>query len=239
MRLAKYLANAGVTSRRRAEILIAEGRVKVNGEPALLPQTLVDTDDTVEVDGIIVGGLEEKAYYLLNKPSGYISTAHDTHNRPKVTDLLKSTKARVYPVGRLDADTSGVLLLTNDGELAFRLTHPSYGIKKVYRAWVRGLPERGTMKKMSDGMIIEGKKTSPSWVRLVKTEYKKRSALLEITLTEGKKHQVKNMCSAAGHPVLKLHRESFAGLKADKLPEGSFRRLNNDEISMLYRLVGL
>lgn len=239
MRLAKYVANAGVTSRRRAEILIAEGRVKVNGKPVLLPQTLVDAEDTVEVDGTIIAGLEEKAYYLLNKPPGYISTAHDTHNRPKVTDLLKTIKARVYPVGRLDADTSGVLLLTNDGELAFRLTHPSYEIKKVYRVWVSGLPEKDTMKKMSEGMIIEGEKTAPSMIKLVKTEYKKRAALLEITLTEGKKRQVKKMCSAAGHPVIKLNRESFAGLKADKLPEGSSRRLTNDEIRMLNRLVGL
>ncbi|MFU8795159.1 MAG: pseudouridine synthase [Dethiobacteria bacterium] len=239
MRLAKYLAKAGIASRRKAEELIAAGRVEVNSEVITLPQTLVSETDQIKVDGKNVRGAENKVYYLLNKPAGYISTVRDTHNRPKITDLLNAAPARVYPVGRLDADTTGVLLLTNDGELAFRLTHPRYRVKKVYRAWVCGLPDSRTIKNMSDGMIIEGEKTAPAKVKLLKTELKKRSALLEITLTEGKKRQVKKMCSASGHPVTKLHRESFAGLKADRLPVGSYRLLKGNEISMLYRIVGL
>jgi 23S rRNA pseudouridine2605 synthase len=239
MRLSKYLSGAGVASRRHAEKIIEAGRVTVNDLTITVPQTAVSEDDLVRVDGKAVDLNRQYIYLLLNKPAGYISTARDTHNRPKVTDLVSAEKLRVYPVGRLDADTTGVLLLTNDGELAYRLTHPRYEIKKVYRAWVAGLPEPEALQKMSAGMVIEGEKTAPASVKVLKTELKKRSALLEIVLTEGKKRQVKNMCAAAGHPVRNLHRESFAGFTVDKLQEGSYRRLKAGEINKLYRMVGL
>ncbi len=239
MRIAKYLARAGVASRRAAEQLVAEGRVKINDELVTLPQTLVEQGDRVFVDDKIVDLKEEHLYYLLNKPPGYISTASDTHNRPTVIDLLKTVKRRVYPVGRLDADTTGVLLLTDDGELAYRLTHPRYKVEKVYRAWVKGIPEPEKLKVLRGGLTVEGEKMSALKVRMLKTELNKNNALLEITLIEGKKRQVKKMCAAIGHPVSSLARESFAGLKADKLAIGSFRRLHPGEIRDLYRLTGL
>ncbi len=238
-RLAKYLAAAGIASRRAAEKIIEAGRVTVNGKIALVPQTMVSGADQVIVDGKVVGGSENTVYYLLNKPAGYISAVRDTHQRPVVTDLLKSVKTRVYPVGRLDFDTSGVLLLTNDGELAYRLTHPRYGVQKIYRAWVRGVPGPDILKKMSAGMEIDQVKTAPAKVRLIKTELNKKQALLELTLTEGRKRQVKLMCAAAGYPVIELERKSFAGLETGTLAIGSFRRLRDQEIKALYRLVGL
>ncbi len=239
MRLAKYLARAGVASRRRAEIIISEGRVAVNGITADKPQVLVGDNDTITVDGRLISGEEEKVYLLLNKPQGYISTTTDTHDRPTVTELVGDSDARLYPVGRLDADTSGVLLLTNDGELAHRLMHPRYGVSKVYRAWVKGLPQKETLDLMRGGLVIEGEKTAPAKVKLIRSEPENDSSLLEIVLTEGKKRQVKNMCAEAGHPVKSLRRDNFAGLRAGKLEKGAYRHLKQREIDALYRLVGL
>jgi len=239
MRLAKYLARAGVASRRRAEDMIYAGRVAVNGVTADKPQVQVSAGDTVTVDGKAVQGPERKIYLLLNKPPGYISTAHDTHNRPTVTDLLGNIEARVYPVGRLDADTCGALMLTNDGELAHRLMHPRYEVEKVYHALVKGLPGESALEMMRRGIVIEGEKTAPAGVKLLKAIPQNNTALLEITLTEGKKRQVKKMCSAAGHPVRALKRVSFAGLKVNSLKQGAYRELEEQEISSLYRLAGL
>lgn len=239
MRLAKYLARAGVASRRRAEILISEGRITVNGQLADQPQIMVDESDLVTFDGEMVTGFEKKEYLLLNKPAGYISTAQDTHKRPTVTSLVADLGARVYSVGRLDADTNGVLLLTNDGELAYRLMHPRYQVKKVYQAWVRGIPDAVSISKMSKGLLIEGETTAPAAVRLLVKKMDKNVALLEITLIEGRKRQVKKMCQTIGHPVIKLSRVSFAGLRADNVEEGSYRSLTDREINALYRLVML
>ncbi len=239
MRLAKYLAQAGVASRRRAEVLISEGRVSVNSQPADQPQMMVDDSDLVTFDGQPVCGFEKKEYLLLNKPAGYISTAQDTHERPTVTSLVADLGVRVYSVGRLDADTNGVLLLTNDGELAYRLMHPRYQVKKVYQAWVRGIPDAAGISKMSKGLLIEGETTAPAAVTLLAKKVDKNVALLEITLTEGRKRQVKKMCQAIGHPVVKLSRVSFAGLRADNVEEGSYRSLTDREINALYRLVML
>ncbi len=239
MRLAKYLARAGIASRRRAEEIIRAGRVCVNGTVADQPQTQVEDSDTVTVDGEPVTGFEEKVYLLLHKPPGYISTVHDTHNRPTVMDLVKEGETRLYPVGRLDADTSGVLLMTNDGTLANRLTHPSYEIKKVYHALVFGIPGKKTLEKLREGVIIEDQKTAPAGVRMIKQFSGKNQALLEMTLIEGKKRQVKKMCEAVNHQVIKLHREEFAGLKAKSVAEGTCRYLNDEEIKKLYRLVKL
>ena len=239
MRLAKYLARAGVASRRRAEELIFEGRVAVNNERADKPQIQVTEADRITVDDKTIDGIEEKVYLLLNKPQGYISTAKDTHDRPTVIQLIDNKNTRLYPVGRLDADTSGVLLLTNDGELANRLMHPRYEVKKVYHVWIYGLPGNEALAKLKKGPVIEGEKRTPVSVRLLKKDTQKNTALLEITLSEGKKRQVKKVCQAIGHPVKKLIRVSFGGLGAGNLKEGSYRHLGTDEIAALYSLVNL
>jgi 23S rRNA pseudouridine2605 synthase len=239
VRLAKFLARAGIASRRRAEVIISQGRVKINGITANLPQMEVEEMAAVTVDGKLINRFENKYYILLNKPPGYISTVYDTHNRPTVTSLISDIKARLYPVGRLDADTRGVLLLTNDGELAYRLTHPRYQIEKVYHAWVSGLPDEHILEQMETGLIIDGEKTAPASVRIIKKAPDHSRTLLEITLVEGRKRQVKKMCSAVGCPVKNLCRVSFAGLSAHNLPEGSYRQLQKQEIKALYSLVKL
>jgi len=239
MRLAKYLARAGVSSRRRAEELIFEGRVSVNDVQVDQPQLQVTEEDKVTVDNKVVSGIEDKVYILLNKPPGYISTAKDTHNRPTVIELVNMQAARLYPVGRLDADTSGVLLLTNDGELANRLMHPRYAVEKVYHTWVYGLPRPETLEKLKKGPLIEGEKRTPARIKILEKDPQNNIALLEITLTEGKKRQVKKLCQAIGHPVKKLIRYSFAGLNAGNLKEGSHRHLQSEEIEYLYALVKL
>lgn len=239
MRLAKYLAQAGVSSRRGAEVIIRQGRVQINGLVVDQPQAAVTESDSVAVDGKPVEGPEKKLYVLLNKPPGYISTVSDTHNRPTVMDLVKDIRARLYPVGRLDADTSGILLLTNDGELAHRLTHPRYQVEKVYHVWVTGCPKSTTLNLMEKGVAVDGQKTAPASVRVLKVSDKKNYALLEITLTEGKKRQVKKMCEAVNHPLTRLHRKKFAGLDTGALPEGSYRYLTEKEVKKLYSLVSL
>ncbi len=239
MRLAKYLARAGVASRRGAEEIIFQGRVEVNGVIVKVPQAPVSHEDSVIVDGKPVGGPAVKLYMLLNKPAGYISTVKDTHGRPTVMDLISDSSARLYPVGRLDADTSGVLLLTNDGELSYRLTHPRYGVKKIYHAKVSGYPSSKDLEELSGGVVIDGAKTAPVVARLLESSSQQHNAYLEITMIEGKKRQVKRICKAIGHPVLTLHRFSFAGIKAGDLSEGAYRFLKTDEVNRLYQLVGL
>ncbi|MGM0651661.1 MAG: pseudouridine synthase [Bacillota bacterium] len=239
MRLAKFLARAGVASRRRAEELIFEGRVAVNNKRVDKPQIQVTETDRVTLDNKIIEGPEEKVYLLINKPQGYISTAKDTHGRPTVIQLVNEQDTRLYPVGRLDADTSGMLLLTNDGELANRLMHPRYGVKKVYHALIYGLPGSEAMAKLKKGPVIDGKRRTPISAKLIKKDPGENTAILEIILAEGKKRQVKKMCRAIGHPVKKLSRVSFAGLNTGNLKEGSYRRLNTDEVKSLYALVNL
>jgi len=239
VRLVKYLARAGVASRRNAELIIRQCRVQINGVLSDLPHTDVGEKDVVTVDGKIITGFEKKYYIILNKPSGFISTVSDTHNRPTVADLLNGVKARLYPVGRLDADTKGVLLMTNDGELAYRLTHPRYQIKKIYHAWVNSVPGERLLKQFERGLIIDGGKTAPASARLLIARNDKNIALIEIILTEGRKRQVKKMCLAIGCPVKSLSRISFAGLTAGGLPEGSFRHLHKEEVEYLYRMVKL
>lgn len=237
MRLAKYLALSGVASRRRAEKIIGQGRVAVNGEMASKPEHRVNPEDIVEVDGKIIDGPEEKKYILLNKPGGYISTVTDTHQRPTVTGLLKNESTRLYPVGRLDYDTTGLLLLTNDGELAYRLTHPRFKINKEYLVQVKGKPGEKALESMRKGLMIDGEKTAPADVKILKSD--KNTTSLLMTLREGKKRQVKKMCDAIGHPVITLDRVSFAGLRYDGIKRGDYRYLTGKEIKKLYRLVGL
>ena len=219
MRLNAYLARAGVASRRRADELIVAGRVVVNGAPGEL-HTRVRTGDVVEVDGSRVDA-QDLAYVLLHKPAGVVTTASDPHRRPTVVDLV-DYQARVVPVGRLDADTTGVLLLTNDGPLAHRLAHPRYGVAKVYEARVEGSPAPEALAALRDGVALEDGKTAPAEARTLTTG--PSSTVLELTLHEGRKHQVKRMCAAVGHPVVRLHRSRYAGARARRARTGGVAR---------------
>jgi 23S rRNA pseudouridine2605 synthase len=230
MRLNAYLARAGVASRRRSDELIQAGRVRVNGEPGQL-NTVVGPRDVVEVDGERVS-LQPLSYVLLHKPPGVVTTAHDPHGRPTVVDLVRHD-ARVVPVGRLDADTTGALLLTNDGPLAHRLAHPRYGVPKVYEVEVEGVPGEEALAALRDGVELEDGRTSPAAVRTL------GGGRLELTLHEGRKHQVKRMCEAVGHPVRQLHRARYAGLGVDRLEPGAWRELGRDEVAALRREAGL
>jgi 23S rRNA pseudouridine2605 synthase len=224
VRLNAYLARAGVASRRRADELIKAGRVYVNGEPGQL-NTYVDSGDRVEVDGRPVAA-QKLAYVLLHKPAGVVTTLSDPRGRPTVVELVRH-EARVVPVGRLDADTTGVLLLTNDGPLAHRLAHPRYGVEKVYEVEVDADVTEEALRRLRDGVELHDGPTAPAEARQVARR------ILELTLHEGRKHQVKRMCEAVGLPVVTLHRSRYAGLSADELRPGGWRELNADEIAEL------
>jgi 23S rRNA pseudouridine2605 synthase len=224
VRLNAYLARAGVASRRKADGLIKAGRVTVNGEPGRL-NTFVAEHDRVEVDGERVAK-QRLAYVLLHKPAGVVTTASDPFGRRTVVDLVDH-ESRVVPVGRLDADTTGVLLLTNDGELAHRLAHPRYGVEKTYVADVEGEPPDGALRTLEQGLELEDGPTAPARVcRLGPSR-------IELTIHEGRKHQVKRMLEAVGHPVTRLHRSVYAGLSADDLEPGAWRELENGEVERL------
>src|SRR4051794_39923939 len=211
MRLNAYLARAGITSRRGADELIKAERVRVNGEPGQL-NTFVEAGDLVEVDGRRVEP-QQLAYVLLHKPAGVVTTARDPHGRPTVVDLVDHP-ARVVPVGRLDADTTGALLLTNDGPLAHRLAHPRYGVEKVYEADVEGRPSDAAVRRLAGGVELDDGPTAPARVRRL------GPSRLELALHEGRKHQVKRMCEAVGHPVTRLHRSRYADLGLGALAAG-------------------
>ena len=228
MRLNAFLARAGVASRRRADELIKEGRVNVNGAMGQL-NTIVGAHDRVEVDGKPVAR-QRLAYVLLHKPPGVVTTARDPHRRRTVVDLVR-TDARVVPVGRLDADTTGALLLTNDGELAHRLAHPRYGVEKVYVADVEGEPTDDALQRLRDGIELEDGPTAPAKIRRL------GATRVELMLHEGRKHQVKRMLAAVGHPVTRLHRSVYAGLTLGDVPVGSWRELDRDEVATLRALV--
>lgn len=226
MRLVKFLAHAGVASRRSAERVIAEGRVTVGGRPVTDPARDVDEDSGVAVDGEPVRP-EPLEVHMLNKPPGVVSTARDTHGRPTVVDLVRSQR-RLYPVGRLDADTAGLILLTNDGELAEQLTHPRYGVERVYRARVRParMPERA-LSELREGVELEDGRTAPARVRRLEP------GLVEITIKEGRKRQVRRMLEAVGHRVTELERVRFGPLSLGQLRAGRSRRLRDDEVERL------
>jgi 23S rRNA pseudouridine2605 synthase len=234
MRLNAFLARAGVASRRRADELIRDGRVLVNGVPGEL-NTAVGKRDVVVVDGERVAP-QPLAYVLLHKPAGVVTTARDPHCRPTVVDLVPP-EPRVVPVGRLDADTTGALLLTNDGDLAHRLAHPRYGVPKVYEAEVEGAPSRDDLARLRGGVELDDGPTAPAEVRVLGLDA--GISRIELTLHEGRKHQVKRMCEAVGHPVRLLHRSRYAGLDLDGLEPGAWRGLTKDEIAALRRGVGL
>ena len=227
MRLNAYLARAGVASRRGADELIKAGRVLVNGEPGQL-NTFVGSRDVVELDG---RRLERQrlAYVLLHKPAGVVTTARDPQGRRTVVDLVRHD-ARVVPVGRLDADTTGALLLTNDGELAHRLAHPRYEVEKVYEAEVEGKPSDEALAALAAGIELEDGGTAPAQVRRLSP------SRVELAIHEGRKHQVKRMLEAVGHPVRRLHRSRYAALTVEGLAPGQWRELAGDEIAELRKL---
>ena len=228
MRLNAYLARAGVASRRRADELIKAGRVTVNGEPGQLNTFVVGTD-RVEVDSREVAK-QRLAHVLLHKPAGVVSTARDPQGRPTVVDLVPSA-SRVVPVGRLDADTTGALLLTNDGQLAHRLAHPRYGVEKTYVADVEGDPDEDALQRLRDGIALDDGPTAPARARRL------ARGRVELVLHEGRKHQVKRMLAAVGHPVTRLHRSAYAGLTLGELEPGAWRELVASEFEQLRRAV--
>ena len=229
MRLNAFLARAGIASRRGSDELIKAGRVRVNDLPGAL-NTYVHTGDRVEVDGIPVTAQALK-YVLLNKPAETVTTASDPQGRPTVVDLVEEIPERVVPVGRLDADTTGAMLLTNDGPLAHRLAHPRYGVEKVYEVEVEGEPEDAALQQLAEGVDLVDGRTAPARVRRL------GPSKLELTLHEGRKHQVKRMCEAVGHPVARLHRSCYAGLTVEGLEPGRWRELEPSEVKRLRTLL--
>jgi 23S rRNA pseudouridine2605 synthase len=229
MRLAKHLAHAGVASRRAAERLIAEGRVTVDGQIVTDPARDVGQASRVEVDGQALVGAEPRVVYAVNKPVGVVSTARDTHGRPTVVELVDGRGLRLYPVGRLDVDSSGLILLTNDGELADRLTHPRYEVPKTYRARVGGGPVgEAALRALRGGVALEDGVTAPARARRVRPDE------VELTIHEGRNRQVRRMCEAIGHPVLALERVAFGSLRLGGLAPGAHRRCSDAEVARLY-----
>jgi 23S rRNA pseudouridine2605 synthase len=231
MRLAKYLAHAGVASRRAAEKLIGEGRVTVDGRTVTDPAFAVDASSRVTVDGRALEGAERRVVYAVNKPVGVLSTARDTHGRPTVVELVGAAGLRLYPVGRLDADSSGLILLTNDGELANRLTHPSFEVPKTYRARIGGgAIGAEALEALRRGVPLDGSPTAPARVRRL------RGNLIELSIHEGRNRQVRRMCEAVGHPVIELERIAFGPLRLGGLAPGAHRRLSSGEVERLRAL---
>lgn len=239
MRLAKYLATGGVASRRKAEEMIRKGLVKVNGKTVIVPQTLVSAVDEVLVAGCRVKLPSSHTYILMHKPRGYLTTMSDPRGRPSVRELMDGLAVRVYPVGRLDQDVSGVLLFTNDGELAHRLAHPRYGIRKTYRVKVRGILSNADLRGLREGIVLEEGRTAPAEVARLRLNRSSNCSVFELTLIQGWKRQVKRMCRALAHPVLRLERIRFAFLGVDNLRAGSYRHLNEIEVDKLRKLAGL
>jgi 23S rRNA pseudouridine2605 synthase len=228
MRLAKLLARAGVASRRAAEGIVAAGRVTVDGEVVRDPAREVSAAQAVAVDGAAVGAGAEPVVFAVHKPPGVVSTARDTHGRPTVVSLVPAAAGRLYPVGRLDAETTGLILLTNDGDLAHRLTHPRFEVSKTYRAQVGGGPVGdGALRALREGVDLDDGRTAPAHVRRIGPDE------LELTLREGRKRQVRRMCEAVGHPVRALRRVAFGPLELGDLPEGAHRRLGAADVRRL------
>ena len=227
MRLGKHLAHAGVASRRASEALIVDGRVTVDGAVVTDPARGVTGEEAIAVDGELVRGPGTRVVYALHKPAGVVSTAADTHGRPTVVSLVPSSR-RLYPVGRLDADTTGLILLTDDGPLAHRLTHPSFEVPRVYRAKVRRPPVRGTaLQRLRDGVELDDGMTAPARAKRLAPD------VVELTIREGRKRQVRRMLDAVGHPVVSLERVAFGPLWLKGLEPGAHRRLTAAELDKL------
>lgn len=232
-RLQKVIAYAGVASRRKAEQLIVEGKVKVNGKVVKELGTKVAASDEIEVEGVKLEK-EDKVYFLLYKPRGYISAVTDDKGRKTVTDIFKKkVYQRIFPVGRLDYDTTGLLLLTNDGEFSYQLTHPKFKIDKTYIARVKGVPTKEGLMKLQSGIKLEDGKTAPPKVSMTSYDEAAGKAICEITIHEGKNRQVRRMFEAIGTPVVKLKRERFAFLDLGGLVPGEYRELTKHEVKLL------
>ena len=231
MRLQKYLSQSGVASRRASEEMIKQGRVFVNGKAITEMGYIVFENDTVAVDGSIVSKSEQKVYIMLNKPVGYVSTAKDQFGRPTVIDLVKGIKQRLYPVGRLDYDTSGLIILTNDGDFTYSLTHPKHEIDKIYEATVSGHPSEEDIKRFENGLVIEDYMTSKAQFK-VKNKLDNKT-IVEITIHEGKNRQVRKMCEAIGHKVMSLKRIAIGKVRLGDLEEGKWRELTAKELKLL------
>ncbi|AZO95602.1 pseudouridine synthase [Halocella sp. SP3-1] len=232
-RLQKVMAHAGVASRRKSEDIIKQGRVKVNGSVVRELGVKVSTEDTIEVDGQKINR-EKKVYVLLNKPSGCITTVNDPRGRDTVLDYIQGIKERIYPVGRLDYDTSGLLLLSNDGDLTYKLTHPSHEIDKIYQVEIPGHPSPGFFKQLEKGVKLEDGLTAPASVQDVIK--KGNSTIFILTIHEGRNRQVRRMCSQLDYQVIALKRIGFAFLNLDGVSEGSYRFLSNREVNRLKKI---
>ena len=234
IRLQKVLSQAGVASRRAAEKLIADGRVTVNGKTILTMGVKVDPrKDEIRVDGRRIKGVSQPRYLLLYKPAGYVTTRSDPQRRRTVLDLLTGVREYVYPVGRLDYDTEGLLLLTNDGELAARLTHPRHGVARTYEARVAGMPDREAIERLRKGIPLDGHRTLPADVVLLNEGRRDRDGVLRLTIREGRNRQVRRMCEAVGHPVQHLKRTRFGTLADRRLKPGEWRELAPREVEGL------
>ena len=234
-RLQKAIAQAGVASRRKAEKMISAGQVKVNGHTVTELGTKVDDKDSIEVDGVPIER-ESLHTYLLYKPRGVISTTSDDKGRKTVTDFFEELPYRLYPIGRLDYDTSGLLLMTNDGELANKLMHPRHEVPKVYSAKIKGILKPEEIYALKHGVRIDGRKTAPAKVNIVKTDRKKNTQIVQLTIHEGHYHQVKKMFQAVGHLVDKLSREKYAFLTLNSLTSGQYRELTHQEVAQIKKL---
>ncbi len=235
-RLQKVISNNGYASRRKAEELIKDGKVLVNGEVATIGMQ-VKSDDEITIEGnLLTKDIDAKVYYLLNKPRGIVCTSNDEKGRKTVIDLIDTDK-RIYPVGRLDYDTTGVLLLTNDGELTNKLIHPKNNIDKVYLAKIKGIINGVDINKLKNGVKIDNYKTSPARVKLKSFDKKSQTSLVELTIHEGHNHQVKKMFEVIGYDVVKLTRLKFANLDVKNLASGEYRKLLPHEVKKLYSLV--
>jgi len=243
-RLQKAMAQMGIASRRQAEKLICQGFVKVNGITVTELGTKVNLTDVIEVEGVQYKPITKEVfvYILLNKPEGVISSVTDPRQRTTVIDLIrKDIQTRIYPVGRLDYDTAGLLLLTNDGELTYRLTHPSYGVEKTYRVWIKNALSSEALQSLQNGVLLEDGLTSPAKIRTLLTDKKGNElSVVEISIHEGKNRQVRRMFDAVGYPVCALSRIAFGPLQLqDQLKPGHYRRLTKDEVISLKKIAGL
>lgn len=234
-RLQKVIANYGITSRRKAEELIKSGKVLVNGKKVTELGTKVSSKDEIIINNVVLKKEIQKEYYLLNKPRGYISSVSDEKNRKTIVSLIP-TDTRIYPVGRLDYDTTGLILLTNDGELTNFLTHPKNKIEKTYIAKIEGILDKENIQLLKNGIDIEGKKCKPVRFKIRKKDKEKNTSIVEITIIEGRNHIVKKMFHALKHDVIKLKRESFAFLTLEHLKSGEYRELSIKEVKKLYSL---
>ncbi|MCP4338033.1 MAG: rRNA pseudouridine synthase [Desulfobulbaceae bacterium] len=233
IRLQKFIAQCGIASRRKAEELISKGRIAIDGVKVTeMGIRVIPGKNKITFDGKPVEAREQLVYYLLNKPKGYVTTLSDPQGRPIVTSLIKDSEARLFPVGRLDLDTEGALILTNDGEFAQKIQHPSHGIDKTYQALVKGCPQKDKIALLERGILLEAKMTSPATVSVVSKTGK--NCLMQITIHEGRKRQVKKMFDFIGHPVLHLKRTAYGKLSLGRIALGDFRQLNPSELNKIF-----